>query len=610
MRNELKNRNSAIANEKLYAVADGTGFEKVMTPSAEGLLSAAAATTTSGRTTPADPAAQQRSALQARMDRLVKPRAYPLFLLEKATEIMESFVADAIELFQSTGLLYGAGNEEDEDEASSATMSSHVKEKIVILGTGWGGASFLKGIDMDRYDVTIISPRNHFVFTPMLAGACVGTVEYRSICEPIREINRRAAYLEATAGAVDIAARTVACETVVCEGNSCLIDAFAVPYDRLLVTVGAQTNTFGIPGVKEHCNFLKTVGDARRIKSALVNCFERANLPHLTDADRVRALTFAVIGAGPTGIEFAAELRDFVEQDGPKYYPRLLKFVRIKVIEASPTILAPFDHSLQQEAIKQMQRVVDIRDPVVRNLLPAQFELTQLLLECSVKEVRDTVILLSDGQEIPYGMAVWAAGIGPIPLTLQVIEALGPEQVAQQDAGRGRLVIDPWMRAIGGHGRIFALGDCACACSATERLPATAQVAAQQGEYLAQLFNKRFEMSPARSAEGIFPPPINVPDRTETTWSDAIAGFATCNGGYAKPFQFLNLGILAYTGGGSALAQVTPAPNAPAVKGSGKLGNAVWKSVYLSKQISWRNRLLVLNDWTNRRLFGRDITRV
>jgi NADH dehydrogenase FAD-containing subunit len=77
--------------------------------------------------------------------------------------------------------------------------------------------------------------------------------------------------------------------------------------------------THGIPGVREHCNFLKQVEDARRVRNSIVSCFERANLPHLTDEERKQNLTFAVIGAGPTGIEFAAELRDFVEQDGPKF---------------------------------------------------------------------------------------------------------------------------------------------------------------------------------------------------------------------------------------------------------------------------------------------------
>jgi NADH dehydrogenase FAD-containing subunit len=380
-----------------------------------------------------------------------------------------------------------------------------------------------------------------------------------------------------------------------------------VKYDRLIVTVGAQTNTFGIPGVREHCSFLKQVEDARRIRSAIVNCFERANIPGLSDEERENNLTFAVIGAGPTGIEFAAELRDFIEEDGPKYYPDLLEHVRIKIIEASPTILAPFDKELQEEAVRQFMRPVNIKDPTIQRLLPENFEMTELCLGCSVKEVKDQSIVLSNGSEVNYGLAVWAAGNGPLPLTLQLIESLGEEQSKEQSVARGRVAIDPWLRVVGSEGKILSFGDCSCVTR--EQLPATAQVAAQQGEYLAQIMNKKYNLNPEKR-EGIFPPPARESGHTETSLSDSIAGWATGTMDYARPFQFLNLGILAYTGGGSALAQVAVAPDTDPLKGKGKLGNAVWRSVYLSKQVSTRNRLLVLNDWFKRRLFGRDITQI
>lgn len=579
LRKELEDRNSAIENEEKYSVADGEFLEKVGTPDVEQAIASASAP------------AKDRTSLQSRMERMTKPRAYPLFLVEKACELAEATYDD---LSKSFGL-------------TMPSSSVGVKERLVILGTGWGSASLLKEIDTDLYDVTIVSPRNYFLFTPMLAGASVGTVEYRSITEPIRQICPKANYLEGTASVIDPKTRKVTCESIVCDGNSCDIADFEVEYDRLIVSVGAQTNTFGIPGVREHCCFLRQVEDARRVRTAIVNCFERANLPNLSDEERQRNLTFAIIGAGPTGIEFAAELRDFIEQDGPKYYPQLLKYVRIKIIEASKSVLAPFDKSLQEEAIRMMDRAPMITDADVRNLLPERFKLTELLLETSVKEVKEQTIELNNGESLPYGLAVWAAGNGPIPLTLQLIDALGEEQKKEQDVARGRVAIDPWMRAVGGDGRILVFGDCSCVTNS--QLPATAQVASQQGEYLANLLNKKFEFSPAIE-DGILPPPTRDPIRTETSFSDAIAGFATNNYEYAKPFQFLNLGILAYTGGGTALSQVTPAPDAPALKGTGQFGNAVWRSVYLSKQVSWRNRLLVLNDWTKRQLFGRDITRI
>lgn len=613
-RDELAKRASLVDkdDEVRYAQADGAYLEQVdvVAMADEDSDGTAAATAMTSETESGS------ESLTKVMAEMTKPRPYALFLLEKAAEIAELTFKD----WKKKNLnLFGQQDEDEESSTSSTVVNGNAdkkkKERIVVLGTGWAAMSFLKEIDSDLADVTVISPRNHFVFTPMLAGASVGTVEFRSICEPIREINRQANYLEATATHVDTSERTIQCQSVVCDGNSCEIDEFDVPYDKLVVTVGAQTNTFGIPGVRERCCFLKNVDDACRIRTAIINCFERANLPGLDDEEKERNLTFAVIGAGPTGIEFAAELRDFVEQDGPKYYPNLLKFVRIKVIEASSTVLAPFDKTLQEEAIQQLNRDVQIQMDSNNDEDHDRFRLTELLLDASVKEVEEKVIVLNDGKKIPYGMAVWAAGNGPLPFTLDLIKNLGNDQQKEQEVARGRLAVDPWMRVVGSEGTVLAFGDCSCITQGGQQLPATAQVAAQQGEYLAGLMNKKFNLTPTKiksNKEGIiFPPPERVPDVTKSTLSDAIASFAMNNNDdHAKPFQFLNLGILAYTGGGSALAQVTPAPDAPPIKGKGVFGNAVWRSVYLSKQVSWRNRLLVLNDWTKRQIFGRDVTRL
>jgi len=570
LRDEIANRNALVDNEEKYAVADGEFLEKTDTLIPD---------STSDVILTDD--------ITASMERLLKPRAYPLFLLEKAVELVES----SFQSFDNNAL------EED------TSQTQIVKEKIVILGTGWGAASFIKNIDTKLYDVTVISPRNYFLFTPMLAGCSVGTVEYRSITESIREINNKAFYLEGTATEILPDEKKVTCEAVQCAGSACEINSFEVSYDKLVVSIGAQTNTFGIPGVREYCCFLKEVPDAQRIRTAIVNCFEQANLPEQSEEERKRKLSFAVIGAGPTGIEFAAELRDFVEEDGPKYYPHLLKYVRIKVIEASNTVLAPFDKSLQEEAIRQMNRAPEIKNNQVRNLIPERFKLTELLLESAVKEVNEKYIMLQDGIEVPYGLAVWAAGNGPIPLTLSLIESLGEKQANQQDTARGRVAVDSWMRAVGGEGKIMTLGD--CSINTKNQLPATGQVAAQQGEYLASLLNKKYNFTSANDL-----PPVQHSEYSSSL-SDLISNFATQNSkGYAKPFQFLNLGILAYTGGGSALAQVNAAPNTQPVKSSGRLGYALWRSVYLSKQASWRNRLLVLNDWIKRQIFGRDITRI
>jgi len=156
LRKELIKRNTALKDDEAkFGVMDGANMAGAFTEDA----------------TPTPISTEDASSLQAKMERMVQPRAYPLFLLEKAAEFVESTLYDATAFLREPKVT-------DKVE----------KERIVVLGTGWGSHSLLKGIDTDLYDVTVISPRNFFLFTPMLAGASVGTVEYRSITEPIREV--------------------------------------------------------------------------------------------------------------------------------------------------------------------------------------------------------------------------------------------------------------------------------------------------------------------------------------------------------------------------------------------------------------------------------------
>ena len=122
--------------------------------------------------------------------------------------------------------------------------------RLVVLGTGFAAFNLVKHLG-DGYDVTVVSPRNHFLFTPLLPSTTVGTIEFRSIIEPIRHARRTLRFFHAGAEALDAASRTVFCAGI-SDGHR-----FTVVYDTLVVAVGAVSNTFNVPGVADHALFLK-----------------------------------------------------------------------------------------------------------------------------------------------------------------------------------------------------------------------------------------------------------------------------------------------------------------------------------------------------------------
>ena len=123
--------------------------------------------------------AKNTKSIDETITRLTKPRPYPLFMAEKVAGVVDGVIHDISQIPKA----FTVG------EDVSETTKTKTKQRIVILGVGWGAAALLKSLDPDMYDVSVVSPRNHFIFTPLLSGSCVGTVEFRSICEPVREVS-------------------------------------------------------------------------------------------------------------------------------------------------------------------------------------------------------------------------------------------------------------------------------------------------------------------------------------------------------------------------------------------------------------------------------------
>jgi NADH:ubiquinone reductase (non-electrogenic) len=327
------------------------------------------------------------------------------------------------------------------------------KKQLVILGSGFAAMLLLKKIDLERYATTVVSPRNHFLFTPLLASTTVGTVEFRSIIDPIRKARKGDYFVQGTCVSLDVDARRVHCASDH-EGSG-----FELEYDTLVIAVGAWNNTFGIPGVAEHAMFLKEASDARRIRERIVDCLERADVPGIDPEEQKRLLNFVVVGGGPTGIEFAAELHDLFEEDLPKSYPDLVGRTRITLYEAAGTILNSFDEELREYTMKHFRRQgIEIR------------------LESAVQEVGDGYLKLKSGETVHTGLIVWSTGYGPTGFT----------QALPFAKERGRIVTDGFLR-IPDHPEIYAMGDCAIIAGTT--MPQTAQVAMQAGKYLAGALN-------------------------------------------------------------------------------------------------------------------------
>lgn len=168
--------------------------------------------------------------------------------------------------------------------------------RVVVLGSGWAAHSLVKVVNMKRVDsLTIISPRNYFFFTPLLSASSVGTVEFRSIVEPLRACQPDADFFEAFASDVELDRKVVHCVPGKREGyaaENC--EPFEVPYDTLVVACGETTSTFGVPGARKYACMLKEIGDARKLRALILDRLETASLPTWTDEERRNILHFVV----------------------------------------------------------------------------------------------------------------------------------------------------------------------------------------------------------------------------------------------------------------------------------------------------------------------------
>ncbi|EQL36701.1 NADH dehydrogenase [Blastomyces dermatitidis ATCC 26199] len=467
------------------------------------------------------------------------------------------------------------------------------KKTLVILGTGWGAVSLLKRLDTENYNVIVISPRNFFLFTPLLPSCTTGLIEHRSIMEPIRNIlrHKKAAvkYYEASATKIDPEKRVVRISDVSeIRGDTSTTE---VPYDMLVVGVGAENSTFGIPGVREHSCFLKEVGDAQEIRKRIMDCVETAIFKDQTKEEVKRLLHMVVVGGGPTGVEFAGELQDFFNDDLKKWVPEITDNFKVTLVEALPNVLPTFSKQL-----------IDYTESTFKE------EAITIRTKTMVKKVSDKYIEAEstnpDGtkemETIPYGLLVWATG----NTVRGVVRDLMSQIPAQKNSRRG-LAVNEYL-VVNGTENIWAVGDCAV----TNYAP-TAQVASQEGAFLARLFNTMAKTAAIEDElKALSKAQAEAPTEEERNKVlDEIRNLQRTlrRTKQIGPFQYSHQGSLAYIGKERAVADVSWLSGN--IASGGTLTYLFWRSVYLSMCFSTRNRVLVAFDWIKAKMFGRDVSR-
>jgi NADH dehydrogenase len=327
--------------------------------------------------------------------------------------------------------------------------------RIVVLGGGFGGVATVRHLERllrSRADVelTLVSRENFFVMTPLLFEACTGRLELRHCAQPIRAALRWARFHEATVERVDLDQQTVG--AIDAAGA-----AFQLPYDHLVVALGASTNLQLIPG-SHHAFTFKTMADALVLRNHVIQQLELADAA-ADSTRRAGCLTIVVIGGGLVGVELLGELSAFAD-DVLRFYPRIRQQeMKFRLFEAGPRILPEIDEKLGTAAMRVLQqRGADIRVATpVRSIEPGRVHLSN--------------------ETIESGTIVLAAGIVP--------NAIASAIPVTHDQ-RGRISVDETMRSRS-HPNVWALGDCAAIPGPDGRpYPALAQHTLREGRQLAR----------------------------------------------------------------------------------------------------------------------------
>lgn len=414
------------------------------------------------------------------------------------------------------------------------------KPHIVIVGGGFGGvytARYLERlVRRGEAEVTLINRTNYFLFTPLLHEVATGALSPNSVIEPIREILRgkEVRFLQAEVRGVDVAKKIVK------------TSVGPLPYDYLVIGSGATTNYYGIPGAEKYSLTLKDLGDAMKIRTAIIKVCEKAS--HTVDLEeRRRLLSVVIVGGGATGVELASELIEFMRTTVCSYY-RHAHFdpedMKITLVASSPELLSIFPPEIRKIALEELQKK------------GVTVKLGLNVTEVTNHEVRFAKTLAPDSsslaeQAIQAQTIIWVAGVTPYQWEIPGVE---------YERGK-RIKIDEFLRVVS-HPEIFALGD------SSGTLPMLAQVAVQQSKTLACNIKAVIESKPH----------------------------------HLKAFTYKGKGLLISLGQWSAAGELFGKIF------KGPLMWWLWRTIYLFNFHSWHKRFRIVVEWTIDIFYPRDIS--
>ncbi|MDQ2947864.1 MAG: NAD(P)/FAD-dependent oxidoreductase [Acidobacteriota bacterium] len=399
--------------------------------------------------------------------------------------------------------------------------------RVVILGGGFGGLYAAKALGKLPVQLTLIDRRNFHLFQPLLYQVATGALSPGEIASPLRAVLNRQKNTRVLLGeAVDIDVQQ----------HRVKLDTGDLEYDTLIVATGSRNFYFGNEAWESNAPGLKTIEEATQIRHKILYAFEAAERE--PDPEKRREwLTFVVVGAGPTGCELAGALgeiaHDTLKNDFRSIRP---EEARILLLEGSPRVLPPFPPDLSHKAEQSLIRLGVRARTNVR-----------------VTEIDDHGVTLNDGERIQARTVIWAAGVRASPLGALLAERTG----AKLDPG-GRIAVNddcsiPW------YPDIFVIGDLARFEQDGKPLAGVAQVAMQQGGYVAKLIGKRLK-----------------------------GGGSPSQG---KPFRYFDKGNLAVIGRAAAVAQIGK------LHFSGLFAWLIWLFIHLMYLVEFSNRLLVFVHW-------------